>query len=332
MPPTTRTRRGTRASASGDSTNGGSGTRRRARRQRVAPQSDAEDSGSSSDDDGTAATTAPPTPATTSTQSTSTTTTTTSRITSSSSARQVAPLPLRPRLSSVDSSDGEFSPHPDKLSALDPERVLASGMVVTDDARDLFQRYVTGQATTRSAFRANLEGEEQPRQLIAMVIMLAVIGYFTLWNSGAGAGMSLPTSRGRDDLPSHPLFTRSTTPHTSDADTSTSAAAKAALLSVSVCFLVYCSLQTRDGLLVRPHPLVFRVLHGVGVLYTLAAFAVVSLNVAQAKAALQVFIPEVGTRPMGVVAHDGDATQCSITPTTVFRQLTSVWFTAHVIG
>ena len=67
-------------------------------------------------------------------------------------------------------------------------------------------------------------------------------------------------------------------------------------------------------------------------LYTLAAFAVVSLNVAQAKAALQVFIPEVGTRPMGVVAHDGDATQCSITPTTVFRQLTSVWFTAHVIG
>lgn len=42
---------------------------------------------------------------------------------------------------------------------------------------------------------------------------------------------------------------------------------RAAALGVCFLFLVHCFLQCRDSLFVRPHPGVWRLVHGVGMLY-----------------------------------------------------------------
>ena len=39
-------------------------------------------------------------------------------------------------------------------------------------------------------------------------------------------------------------------------------------LGVAACaFLTYCAVQVRDGLMYRPHPVFWRVVHGIGILY-----------------------------------------------------------------
>ena len=107
---------------------------------------------------------------------------------------------------------------------------------------------------------------------------------------------------------------------------------KQSAASVALVFLIYCVLQTRDGLLVRPHPAVWRVLHGIGVLYLLLLSGIVVLHEDDAKRFLQMLVRQVGTREDGVVQHQGDASDCSISLTTLTRQLTSMWFFAHVVG
>ena len=102
--------------------------------------------------------------------------------------------------------------------------------------------------------------------------------------------------------------------------------------SLALVFIMYCVLQTRDGLLVRPHPAIWRALHGCGVLYLLLLSALVVQREDDAVQFLKMFVPVVGTRGSGVVAHDGDASNCSINFETLKRQVTSMWFFAHVIG
>ncbi|CAN0484287.1 unnamed protein product, partial [Hapterophycus canaliculatus] len=49
----------------------------------------------------------------------------------------------------------------------------------------------------------------------------------------------------------------------SDPDANT----RAATLGISFLFLVHCFLQCRDSLFARPHPGVWRIVHGIGMLY-----------------------------------------------------------------
>ncbi|KAL0477216.1 phosphatidylserine synthase [Acrasis kona] len=54
-----------------------------------------------------------------------------------------------------------------------------------------------------------------------------------------------------------------------DVSQSTEATTKRGLVAVIVVFLVYCGVQFRDGIIIRPHPAVWRVVTGVGLIYLL---------------------------------------------------------------
>ena len=66
----------------------------------------------------------------------------------------------------------------------------------------------------------------------------------------------------------------------------------------SLMFLVYCSINLRDSLLLRPHPILWRVIHGAGILYVAGLSFLLAFPVADARGFLRVFWPELtGERP-----------------------------------
>lgn len=91
---------------------------------------------------------------------------------------------------------------------------------------------------------------------------------------------------------------------------------QSSIASASFIFLSYCFLQTRDGLLVRPHPGVWRIVHGCAVIYLIALAALSVQNVKNARRLLKVLFPEVGRQ-----AHHeaGDASTCDINATVRFE-------------
>ena len=145
------------------------------------------------------------------------------------------------------------------------------------DRRNLRRR-----VSSINAFRGaeNLEGillfKEQPRQFLLLFLVLASVSYYSY---------------------SH---------HTTDFVQNV----KSALLSGSLIFLVYCFLQTRDTLLLRPHPGVWRIVHGCGVLYLIVLAALSVQNLQSARQVLRVLWPEVGERSGVDMSH----LECEITP------------------
>jgi phosphatidylserine synthase 2 len=114
--------------------------------------------------------------------------------------------------------------------------------------------------------------------------------------------------------------------------------ARRAMLCCVLCFLVYCSIQLRDSILVRPHPVVWRLVHGVGLVYLLLLVLLLVYPVAQARALLRVFDPTLGVRP-----PENDklyATDCRVyTPgdaggmfARVRECLWDVFIVAHTVG
>ncbi|CAI5737729.1 unnamed protein product [Hyaloperonospora brassicae] len=117
---------------------------------------------------------------------------------------------------------------------------------------------------------------------------------------------------------------------TSDALLDAAQSGRNALLAAALVFLVYCFLQTRDGLLTRPHPGVWRVVHGASVVYLLALAALVVQNRQRAMQAMQLVFPEVGSRPTTLTR--GVTLQCDMNWEAVTRGVSSIWFFAHVTG
>ena len=74
-------------------------------------------------------------------------------------------------------------------------------------------------------------------------------------------------------------------------------ARRRALQLVSVVFLVYCSIQLRDSLLVRPHPAVWRIVHGCGLLYLFCLSVLLAFPVRDGRALLRTFDASLGARP-----------------------------------
>lgn len=69
--------------------------------------------------------------------------------------------------------------------------------------------------------------------------------------------------------------------------------ARRSLATVALLFLIYCSIQLRDSLLARPHPAVWRVVHGVGILYLLLLAALVVAPVEVARSAARLVQPQL---------------------------------------
>lgn len=76
---------------------------------------------------------------------------------------------------------------------------------------------------------------------------------------------SLPLSalRTRTRTHTHLTHTQGFAQNDSDPDANT----RAATMGVCFLFLVHCFLQCRDSLFARPHPGVWRIVHGIGMLY-----------------------------------------------------------------
>jgi Phosphatidyl serine synthase len=71
------------------------------------------------------------------------------------------------------------------------------------------------------------------------------------------------------------------------------ASTRAALAGAAFIFLVHCFLQCRDTLFVRPHPGVWRVVHGVGMLYLMGVAVLLFHTRAEARRLLAVVFTDM---------------------------------------
>ena len=69
------------------------------------------------------------------------------------------------------------------------------------------------------------------------------------------------------------------------------------IMLASVSFLVYCSINLRDSMLLRPHPIIWRVVHGCGILYLLGLSFLLAFPVDDAREMMRTFAPQLGGRP-----------------------------------
>eukprot|EP00922_Rhytidocystis_sp_ex-Travisia-forbesii_P043020 GHVS01064295.1.p1 GENE.GHVS01064295.1~~GHVS01064295.1.p1 ORF type:complete len:688 (+),score=120.27 GHVS01064295.1:117-2066(+) len=107
------------------------------------------------------------------------------------------------------------------------------------------------------------------------------------------------------------------------------------IIAMLVVLLVYCFLQTRDGLLVRPHPGVWRVVHAVGLFYFLIISILLVLPPDCGRYLLGLLLPGVPEYRLSRGANLFAGTlelDCSLTVTSLWRQLRTPWFAAHVVG
>nr|CCA17030.1 phosphatidylserine synthase putative [Albugo laibachii Nc14] len=135
---------------------------------------------------------------------------------------------------------------------------------------------------------------EQPRQLLFLVLVVLVISYYTFTHDS-------------DDMSQN---------------------IHAGIISGAFIFLVYCFLQTRDGLLVRPHPGLWRLVHGCSVMYLLLLAVLSVQGRTSAPVLLQFLFPRIGSSKKTISA----ALNCEINSTNIYNGISSIWFFAHVTG
>ena len=152
--------------------------------------------------------------------------------------------------------------------------------------------------TFRTAEIDELQGillfKEQPRQFLLLFTVIAAVWYYSYTHDS-------------DDMQQN---------------------VQTALLSSSFIFLAYCFLQTRDGILVRPHPGFWRIVHGCSVIYLILLAALSVQNVKSARNVLKILFPEVGEQSSPDLSH----LNCEINARTLYQSGTSIWFFAHITG
>jgi hypothetical protein len=99
------------------------------------------------------------------------------------------------------------------------------------DRREAFKHYAEHYTET---FRSDLYEHEEPRQFAVMGVGLAMVAYLAISRP--------PESDLRSD-------------------------AQRAVLGFAIIMGVYSATQLRDSLMVRPHPMIWRIIHGLNVLY-----------------------------------------------------------------
>lgn len=65
----------------------------------------------------------------------------------------------------------------------------------------------------------------------------------------------------------------------------------------SIIFLVYCSIHLRDSMMLRPHPIFWRVVHGCGILYLLGLSFLLAFPPDDARAMMRVLAPNIDGKP-----------------------------------
>lgn len=108
---------------------------------------------------------------------------------------------------------------------------------------------------------------------------------------------------------------------------------KRCLLSTLWVTCLYCSVQMRDSVLFRPHPAFWRLMHGAAVWYLMLISILAVLPSSWAKEGVRSAFPEIRQTALEEKETMGAwHLQCELNAETLYRQVTSVWFIAHVVG
>ncbi|PHJ17088.1 phosphatidylserine synthase [Cystoisospora suis] len=106
---------------------------------------------------------------------------------------------------------------------------------------------------------------------------------------------------------------------------------KRVVLALLVLVCLYCFLQSKDGLLVRPHPGFWRVVHGVCLVHLLVMVVLLVVNEETGGLLLEYLFPEISGKRHSVFSGTL-VMDCRINFETLQRQIRSVWFISHVVG
>ncbi|CAN0151182.1 unnamed protein product, partial [Ectocarpus sp. 8 AP-2014] len=199
------------------------------------------------------------------------------------------------KLSAADGSSGGTQEPPHATDVEEEERVqqLTAGELTSAAS------FGTGDCDGYDAsnrFRSNIESVEKPRQIVVLVLTIAGASYLGFAQND------------------------------SDPDANT----RAASMGVGFLFLVHCFLQCRDSLFARPHPGVWRIVHGVGMLYLFAVSVLLVHPKDEAQRLLAIFIPDV--KGYTLSRFEAGSLECELTASAVIGQLREVWFLAHLVG
>ncbi|KAF4663757.1 hypothetical protein FOL47_005568 [Perkinsus chesapeaki] len=120
--------------------------------------------------------------------------------------------------------------------------------------------------------------------------------------------------------------------------------ARAAVGMVFLTVIIYSVLQTRDGLMVRPHPALWRAIHGAILVYMIILVILLGNSISSSPA-VHLIYPEIHGGPEAVLANIVDAEpgshnslisfdhlHCELTFSHILRSITNIWFAAHVVG
>jgi phosphatidylserine synthase 2 len=117
------------------------------------------------------------------------------------------------------------------------------------------------------------------------------------------------------------------------------AAARVAIGGCLIALVFYCMLQTKDGLMIRPHPIIWRAVHGMYLFYFVLLVFFIILPPKAGITFLHDLFPDIAggsgavfdqlskKQPAHLLASD-----CEVNFNNIWRQVTSIWFLAHVGG
>lgn len=100
---------------------------------------------------------------------------------------------------------------------------------------------------------------------------------------------------------------------------------------LAVAIMGYCFLESRDGLLVRPHPGLWRLVHGLCFAYFLFLIVLFALHRDDGRFLIRLLVPGIGPKKENIFSGTL-VLDCSLGIHTLKRQLTSVWFISHAVG
>jgi len=197
------------------------------------------------------------------------------------------------------------------MRASSPMSVASSGDTSPEPSRDRgvdsrhsYQAIVERQG---QGFRFSPEFQEQPRQVVFALLLLGGLGILAaLTEWGPQYGVIVGPS----------VYLRMV------------------LVGLLLLLVVYTVLNAPDGLMVRPHPALWRALHGWNLWYCLLLTAILVLPCNDGVAVMGWIFPDVDRTPDKKPAQTlgFDHLTCAVTWTNVRRQFTSIWFMAHVVG
>lgn len=177
--------------------------------------------------------------------------------------------------------------------------------MMSDSGLDYRRVYLANMSA--EPFRQNVDFDEKPRQVS--------IGFFLV-------GTLLAWLATQPELISTHLIQ----------DTLPGAGFRTAMWALLFFLVVYCALLSKNSPMLRPHPMFWRALHGWNIWYCALAVVMLVVPIDDGEILMQWIFPS-GRNDLAASGTVGfDHLACEITPATVWRQVSGIWFMAHLLG